>query len=587
MKKKLLPIAIALLSLGSLQAQIEFTTQTFDLESEDLHKRFRFYPGEVNENGEIIIKMGKPVSCDMDKNFWGDRTYKGVDWEFAELKFDNTLKYVGRSDKYFENTMKVLSYAPVFGKKFNPEPGKITDGGGATSITTDYIGKTTVVPTIALTGFKVSSFGFYGQVKTNPEGTMCWETIMSDKINVIQAKEEKGQKWIPQTSIHYPGGGDILFATAGVYPEKDKIHYVLKRYNESLEVEKSLYLPFSYNVALKMMQIEKAGGMKDYILVCQSASKYAKEVPVKPANFVEFIYIDGQSLEIKYRSESTLKYTGWNPNQLVWANNELIILGAAGKDDKTAIEMPGYLNVGDVAMAKLLTTAPKQLPNYQIMKVNHSAGKIEWVNATSVAQATPLTTVLSGTDKKAKATPIFSFPASTTSSWGNGQAKVDVVNDKIIVSGQQMLKVGSYSKPAEDRGNLITMIFDKNGKLEKYLIKPEDTYAEFQTFYSKDGKKMYWACYELASLNTILSDNGTGLASKKVPAMIAGNLQMVEINLTDNSTSNVQLIGDGQFAISQTNPVIADGDDAIVFMGRTLSKKAKNSELVIVKIKKG
>ena len=78
MKKKILPITIALLSLGSLQAQIEFTTQTFDLESEDLHKRYRFYPGEVNENGEIIVKMGKPAVCDMDKNFWGDRTYKGV-----------------------------------------------------------------------------------------------------------------------------------------------------------------------------------------------------------------------------------------------------------------------------------------------------------------------------------------------------------------------------------------------------------------------------------------------------------------------------------------------------------------------------
>ena len=130
------------------------------------------------------------------------------------------------------------------------------------------------------------------------------------------------------------------------------------------------------------------------------------------------------------------------------------------------------------------------------------------------------------------------------------------------------------------------MIFDKNGKLEKYLIKPEDTYAEFQTFYSKDGTKMYWACYELESLNDLVSDNGSGLASKKVPAMIAANLQMVEINLTDNSTSNVQLIGDGQFAISQTNPLIADSDDAIVFMGRTLSKKAKNSELVIVKMKK-
>ena len=137
----------------------------------------------------------------------------------------------------------------------------------------------------------------------------------------------------------------------------------------------------------------------------------------------------------------------------------------------------------------------------------------------------------------------------------------------------------------DDRGNMITMIFDEKGKLSAHLIKPEDTYSWSDQFFTSDEKKMYWAVYDYSTLNKLENEMGK-MFSKEVPNMVAANLHVVEVNLTNNTASDVTCIGCGQVAISEKSPVLVNSDKEMVFLGRTLDKKAKDSELVLVKIAK-
>jgi hypothetical protein len=576
--KKVIIYGALLFSVTSARSQVEVTAKSFDLDSIKLHKGWRFFPGESTSNGELIVKLGKTTRCDVDKNFFGDRTFKGVGWSFLELKFDKDLNFQTKNEKAFENTMRALDYAPVFGEKFVP-------GGGGFVITKDYLNTTTVSPTISITNFTVSSFSFFGKVNTDLDGKYCWETIEAKKENSVIAKEEKGQKWIAQSSFNFPGGGDVLFATDGVYPEKELIHYVFKRYGSNLDVEKKIYIPFKTNISLKVLPIEVGNGKKDYMIVAQAAKKYAKAVPLSNPDFLELIYIDGENFEIKYRTISNLKYSFWNANQIIKKDDGFFIVGAAGEDAKSIIEMPGYTNFSDIKIGKLMLNIPTELPNFQIVSVNKS-GNIDWVKGLSVEEAQPLVTILSGIDLKTKPVPVFTCPSSTIGAWGGGEARAVFKNNRLIISFQQILKPGSYSKPTEDRGNLVTMIFDDKGSLQRYFIKPEQTYTNHETFFSKDFKTMYWATYEYDALNDLPFENGTSATSKKVKGLFAANLHFVKFDLDKCSSEGIQHLGKGEWVIDGNNPVLLDSDDAIVFLGRTLSKKAKDTELILAKVKK-
>lgn len=567
-------------------AQVNYTAAKFDLQSIDAHKSYFFYPGSIDTQGNYLVKMGIG-NCNTSTSYSSSgsytiktTTFNDISYDFLELKFDKEFQFLGKTDKHFNTSWDAQSYAPVYKSMINPVPHGISATLPPTNITPEYFTTGTVHPTISFTGFKVSSFGFTN--KTVGSGNTCTEQIVAYQNDVISPKEEKGQKWYPMTSAHYPGGGDILFSTVGVYPEKDVAHFILQRYNMNLEVEKSVLIPVKFNPAVRLLQVEKGKGRKDYILVVQTATKYSRDLPIKSADYVEFIYIDGETLDIKFRAESQLTYSQWFANTVVKTDDGIIIMGPAGKDNKTQIAMPGHAEFYDNPKGAPLVNSPKELPNYQLVKLNVNAKKVEWVNGVSAEVAQRKVEVLSGLSTKVKSTPIFTIPGSVLANISTANVITNYVNGKLIISAQQLLGAGEL----EDRGSMFTMIFDSKGNLEKYLIKPETTFAQHQIFFSGDKKTMYWVNYELATLNDIPYENGSGALSKKVPSMFAANLHWVTIDLTTNNASNITVIGDNTWAISANNPVMLETNDEIVFVGREISKKAKDSDLIMVKVDK-
>jgi len=78
------------------------------------------------------------------------------------------------------------------------------------------------------------------------------------------------------------------------------------------------------------------------------------------------------------------------------------------------------------------------------------------------------------------------------------------------------------------------------------------------------------------------------MSAKKIKTMIAGNLHLASIDLNNLTTSNFEWLGKEQWALNYSAPVVVKNDvaDEIVFQGRTLNKKAKDSELVLIKVSK-
>lgn len=586
MKKLLLSGLLCSMSMFVANAQVNVTTSKFDLQSIDAHKNYFFYPGSVDSDGNYILKLGKPT-CDADVSYSETASYRikttrfnDINYSFLELKFDKNFQYLGKESKRFTNSFDAQKYAPVYNKLINPVAQNLLKTGlPPSNITPDYFSTGTVQPVGTHKGSKVASFGFVN--KTIPAGNGCAEQIVAYKSDEISLKEDKSQLWVIITSSHFPGGADVLYTTGGVYPEKNITHYVMNRYNTDLEVEKSLYIPIGFNASTRMLEVKKEGGKKDYLLVIQAALKYGpKEMPVKSADHVEFIYIDGESLEIKFRGEAQLPYSKWFANTVVKTNDGIIVMGPAGKDNKTQIQVPGHAIFTDSKATELINS-PKDLPNFQLAKINIATQKVEWVNGISSEAAQSKVEVLSGLDVKVKPTPIFTIPSSVLANIGTANVNTNYINGKLILSAQQLLGI-----EPEDRGNMFTMIFDSKGNLEKYIIKPETTFAQHQTFFSADKKTMYWVNYEVGSLNEVPNENGSGGISKKVPSMFAANIHWVTIDLSTNTASPISVLGDGTWAIHANSPLLFESDNELVFLGREISKKPKESELVIVKVQK-
>ena len=115
---------------------------------------------------------------------------------------------------------------------------------------------------------------------------------------------------------------------------------------------------------------------------------------------------------------------------------------------------------------------------------------------------------------------------------------------------------------------------------------PTDGFATSDVFFSSDGKNMYWAVYEPNAYNSAILPQQGLFQPKKLKNVLAAELLFSKINLEDYSTNGIQTIGGKEFLLIANNPLVADTIDELIFQGRSLNKKAKDSELVLIKVKK-
>lgn len=102
--------------------------------------------------------------------------------------------------------------------------------------------------------------------------------------------------------------------------------------------------------------------------------------------------------------------------------------------------------------------------------------------------------------------------------------------------------------------------------------------------FNSDGKTMYWLIHDYESLNKVVLPSV--YEGKKIPGMVASVPYLSVIDLNKLTASNLQAIQHKEWGIDARNPVVANTDNALVLQGRSAAKKAKESDVVLVKIEK-
>jgi hypothetical protein len=562
--KKLGLTSLALWGCLYLLAQVEITTKTFELESQNKHKGWSILDAGRDNNNQIYIKFSQPL-CDETKNGWtGTRTYRGLKWNIDKLYFDDQFSFKNTESKKYESSEDALVAGEyVFGKTFMPVMaggvgGAILSGAGLPPkpITNAYMFTKIVVPSVAITGFKIITSGIGCQPLVNDsktKGTTCGEIPVAETFNSEDAKQEKGQRWIALYNNPVPNGGNIFFATSGVNKDETKAHYVFRKYNENAAVVKELSITLDYQGLPTVKEIEKAPGVFDYVVIVNpfyyKKSKQPKTTPLK----YEYFRIDGETFEIKERIAFDGVYSKWLVENVLEKDGAVYVVGQCSDSKEKYSTFDPY----DF----------KEMNAYQVVKISN--GKVDYVNGFNKKEGEAVLKTVSGVKGKAGVSYVLN------------SFQVNVVNGRLIIAGQSVVGVSK----GNDRDAMVSMIIGTDGKLMAYLAKPEKTYSKATVHFSKDGNTMYWAIQDVSTYNDIV-DEGTGSIAAKKYKFIAANLGVVKYDLSKNELGNWQSLANEEWALNFTNSFLYDSDTEIVFVGRKLTKKAKESEIVFVSMRK-
>lgn len=562
--KKLWTISIAIAAAIELCAQVSVTTKSFELESQNKHKGWSIMDAGRDDNNQVYIKFSQPI-CDESKSAWtGTRTYKGLKWNIDKLIFDNDFNFQKTETKNYNSSEEALENNEyVFGKTFMPVMaggvgGALLSGVGLPTkpINNSYMFTKIVVPSVAVTGFKIITSGIGCQplaTDTKTKGTLCGEIPVAETINSEDAKEEKGQRWIALYNNPVPNGGNIFFATSGVNKDETKAHYVFRKYNENATVVKEMTLTLDYQGLPTVKEIEKAPGVFDYVVIINPFYyKKSKQPKTNPLNY-EYIRIDGETFDIKERISFTGVYSKWIVENIIEKDGAVYLAGQCSdaKDKYSTFDVYDF----------------EEMNAYQVLKISN--GKVDYING------------FNKKDGEAALKTVPGVKGKTGVSYVLSSYPLKVVNGRLVITGQSIVGVSK----GYDRDAMVTMIIAVDGKLQAYLAKPEKTFSKGDIYFSKDGNTMYWAIQDLDTYNDII-DEGTGSIGPKKYKFIAADLGIVKYDLAKNELGTWQSLANEEWAISYKQPFLYNSETEIVFIGKKLTKKAKESEIVFVTIKK-
>lgn len=556
MKKIIITSALGL-SFLALNAQVEVTTKSFDLESQNKHKNWRVGEAGIDpKTGNVFVNMLQ-VYCDATTSY-NEITFRGLGWNIDKLVFDNGFNFVeAKSMRYKSTEEAILNGQNVYGKKYNVILGSGIAGSALNGIAmpkgaidNSYMFTNIVTGTSGMTGFKVAtsyiSLKVDGQ-DTKTRGVVCSENPAVFKVTSEDAKEEKGQRWIPMYNNPVPNGGNVLFNTVGVIKE-EKQHYVFRKYDKNANVIKEQTFTFDYQCILNGKEIEKAPGEFDYVFIAIPINYKKSKMPLAPANSYQYFYVDGNTYEIKEQLTFTAPNSEWLVNHVMYGNGATYLVGTCGEKNTV------YADIFSV---------PKldAYENIQIAKIEN--GKLVYVKSAMNKDLKPALKTIEG------------LKSSTSVNFCMPYASLNMSNGKLIYSGQQ--EYGGI------KGALQTIIIDENGKIETILSKQEKTIARSNLSFSKDGKKLFWLLENVEKYNDI--NNIFTLTPKKAREVIS-SLSVLTYDLGTNTIAEFKNLENEEWAINYKNPILMDNENTILMLGNKITKKAKESEIVFITIKK-
>lgn len=573
----------------AVYAQNEVTVKSFDL-STIKKEKWGLYGGFKADNGDIVIKLGSP-NCDatIDKNF-ASTTYlfKGVAWDFEELHFDESLIYKSAESKHFNTSLEAVTYEPVWGKRF-----AVSIKGIPYFLTSEYIGKTAIFNNYDYLAMGKKPFlikgGVYSKVVNgSTDQKILYTCAEQPDLQIIDngsanLNDDKDARYSIVGGFPQVGGGIYMYLRGGKGVDESKLNYEVLKYGDDVRKPLSTKaFSFDYNNNVQFLKIENRNGQEDYVIISQTSDKYApKGLAIKPSNYAEIIILDGNSLEIKSRESMELKGTKWLVKSVIKApNGDIYFAGPCGENSKDYIKHNGNFKCvdGKNTMLGTLANNSDELPNLQVLKLKDY--KFASINLITKTEAESKLSILTGSKYKAKPkatfTPVLDNMQRVGSGWMIEQIQyfTNMSNNKLILTFE--IRENGWA----------SVILNDQGQLDKYLIMPTNGFATSDVFFSADGKNMYWSVYEPNDYNTaILPDQGM-FQPKKLKNVLAAELLFSKINLVDLSNNGVQTLGGEEYLVIANNPVVADTKDELIFQGRSVSKKAKDSELVLIKVKK-
>ena len=565
--KKLIATTGFICTAAAAMAQLQVSTKAFDLETAKLEKSVNIIDAGVDRaTQKIFVKFATPV-CDAEKtksvSFSPGVTttttttyFKGLDWTVNKLSFDKDFNYLTTEEKKYNSTKEaILNNEKVFGKKFMPISGDglvaMLGGIAAPTAPVDYSYMFTKIVSgfAGIGGFKIGSSFIGLSVNGNvskTRGASCNELPTIYKYDNISAKEEKGQRWIPMFNHPIPNGGHILFNTAGVNPEP-KQHFVFRKYDENATVVKDRAFTFDYQCIPFAGFIDKGEGKFDYVIVTIPINYKKSDLKVNPANQYEYFRIDGTTFEVKHQTTITAPKSKWAIKHVYEKNNEVYLVGWAGKSSDEHQEL----------------SVPKEsdFPNFQVAKIVN--GKLAYVQA------------YSETDIKSAMVTVNGEKAKAENHLKAIDVNMDVANGKFIYSGQQ-------AENGARADYMINAIFATDGKLETVITKEAEFYMSDLVF-TKDGKTMYWMLKDVLEHNKW--DKTSGVITPKDAKVVLTDLSVITYNL-DNKNVQYQSFKNDEWAVNYKNHILYNTDNEVVLVGGKITKKAKESELVFITMKK-
>lgn len=559
--KKVILSSIALVASLCLKAQVEVTTKSFELEGQNKHKGWSILEaGREEGTGDIFVKFAKAV-CDIDKSSDASTvttTFNGLAWTIDKLVFTPTYDFKSTSSTKYASTREALANNEnVFGKQYSPIVGGSIMGDVLTGmamptrpINNSFMFSTIVVGTAGITGFKVATSRISTQVigqTTKTRGDVCGENPAAFKIDAVDAKEQKGQRWIPMYNNPVPNGGNILFNTVGVSADPNVQYYVFRKYDKTGSVIKEKAFSFDYQCLPTVKEIEKAPGVFDYVMIMTPINYKKSKLRVAAANQYEYIKIDGETFEIKDQFTFTTPFSQWIITCAIEEEGAVYLAGVAG--EKNSIHL-------DFSIPK-----PDDRPNFQVAKIAN--GKLVYATSTTEAQSQAAIKTIEGLKSKS---PLH---------YHLGDVQVLVKNGRFIITGQQ--EIGAV------RGSMVTAVFGVTGELEAFIAKTEKAFSRGRLSFNADGSKMFWLLEDFTEYNDVVGVNG--IIPKKAKVGI-GALTVLTYSVNEKKLIKHQPLINEEWAVNFKNPVLYESNSELLLLGNKITKKAKESEVVFITLKK-
>lgn len=564
--KKIIITQLAIAASFCLQAQVEVTTKSFDLESQNKHKNWSVGEASIEPaTGKVSVKMIQAfcdAEADVTRTFTTittEYTFKGVEWNIDNLIFDPNYNFLEtKSKKYKDSEEALLNGENIYGKKYNARIGGTIAGAAfsglampKSAIDNSFMFTNIVTGTSGMTGFKVavSYIGLKIEGAVSKTGQIsCAEFPAAYKVSIEDAKEEKGQRWIPMYNNPVPNGGNILFNTVGVSADPNVQYYVFRKYDKDGQVIKEKAFSFNYQCLLNGIEIEKAPGEFDYVFIATPINYKKSKMPLAPANSYEYFYVDGNSYEIKQHLTITAPNSEWMVSKAAKDKDAIYLIGTCGNKNNI------YKDIFD------FIPKVEAYENIQVVKIEN--GQLVYATSTMNKDIKPAMKTIEGL--KSNSSINFCMPYAT----------LNVSNGKLIYSGQQQYGVNI--------GSLQTIIFDKNGKVETMLSKQEKTMARSHLSFSKDGKKIFWLLEQIDDYNKI---EGATITPKKAREVVS-SLSVLTYDLEANNIAKFQNLENEEWAVNYKNPILMDNENTILMLGNKITKKAKESDVIFITIKK-